>query len=95
MPFRREGRDPVTHGGFIFFFGGYLQQAPTLELLELTGDDLYSVVLSEKATSGGLDGWGWNDLKALPLSWCVGLALILKFGILAPRSVRRLYNHDP
>ena len=27
---------------------------------------------------GGLDGWGWNELKALPLSWYVGLAWILR-----------------
>ena len=57
---------------------GYLHQAPVLNLPVLTGDDLHSVVLSKKATSGGLDGWGWNELKALPLSWYVGLALILR-----------------
>ena len=51
---------------------------PVLQLLELTGEDLHSVVLAKKASSGGLDGWGWNELKALPLSWYVGLALILR-----------------
>ena len=53
-------------------------RAPTLVLPELAGEDLHAVVLSEKATSGGLDGWGWNELKALPLSWYVGLALVLR-----------------
>ena len=76
--FRREGRDPVSPDSFIDFVGLYLQQAPTLDLPELTGDDLHSAVLSEKATSGGLDGWTWHELKALPLSWYVGLALILR-----------------
>ena len=79
MPFfRREGRDLVTPDGFIQFVEGYLHQAPVLDLPVLTGDDLHSVVLSKKATSGGLDGWGWNELKALPLSWSVGLVLILR-----------------
>ena len=49
-----------------------------LELPELTGEDLHSAVLSKKSTSGWLDGWGWKELKALPLSWYVGLALILR-----------------
>ena len=44
----------------------------------LTGEDLHSAVLAKKSTSGGLDGWGWNELKALPLSWYVGLAWILR-----------------
>ena len=44
----------------------------------LTGEDLHSAALAKKSTSGGLDGWGWNELKALPLSWYVGLAWILR-----------------
>ena len=44
----------------------------------LTGEDLHCAVLAKKSTSGGLDGWGWNELKALPLSWYVGLAWILR-----------------
>ena len=26
----------------------------------------------------GLDGWAWNEIKALSLSWFVGLALVLE-----------------
>ena len=26
---------------------------------------------------GGLDGWAWNEIKALPLSWFSGLAMLL------------------
>ena len=44
----------------------------------LSGEDLHSAVLAKKSTSGGLDGWTWNELKALPLSWYVGLAWILR-----------------
>ena len=37
---------------------------------------LQATALAQKATSGGLDGWGWNELQALPLSWFVGLAWV-------------------
>ena len=34
----------------------------------LTGEDLHATVLAKRSSSGGLDGWGWNELKALLLS---------------------------
>ena len=34
--------------------------------------------MPKKPRLGGLDGWGWNELKALPLSWFVGLAWVLR-----------------
>ena len=40
--------------------------------------DLHSAALAKQATSGGLDGWDWNELKALLLSRYVGLAWILR-----------------
>ena len=27
---------------------------------------------------GGLDGWAWNEVKALPLPWFAGLAILLE-----------------
>ena len=30
----------------------------------------------KKSTAGGLDGWAWNENKALSLSWFVGLAVV-------------------
>ena len=39
---------------------------------------MHSAVLAKKSTSGGLDGWTWNELKALPLSWYVCLAWVLR-----------------
>ena len=74
--FRREGQDPVTPEAFLDFLGSYLEQA-SLSSPVLTGEDLHATVLAKKATSGGLVGWGWNELKALRLSWYVGLAWIL------------------
>ena len=44
----------------------------------LTGDVLAEVVQKKKSTAGGLDGWGWKELKALPLPWFDGLARILR-----------------
>ena len=39
------------------FVGDFLEQATFIDMPVLTGEDLHSVVLSKKATSGGLDGW--------------------------------------
>ena len=47
------------------------------ELPRLTGQVLADVVLRKSATAGSLDGWGWRELKVLPLSWFDGLARIL------------------
>ena len=49
-----------------------------LQLPELTGEDLHSATSAKKATSGGLDDWGWHELRALPLSWFLGLAWVLR-----------------
>ena len=43
----------------------------------LTGQMLANVVQSKSATAGSLDGWGWRELKVLPVSWYDGLARIL------------------
>ena len=43
----------------------------------LTGVVLFEVVKRKSATAGGLDGWGWRELKVLPLAWYEGLARIL------------------
>ena len=32
----------------------------------------------KKSTAGGLDGWAWNEIKALPLPWFAGLAILLE-----------------
>ena len=46
-------------------------QEEFLQLPILTGEDVYVTDYAKKTT--GLDGWGWNELKALPLSKFVGL----------------------
>ena len=41
------------------------------------GEDLADVVQRKRATVGSLDGWGWRELKVLPVSWFDELARIL------------------
>ena len=43
-----------------------------------TGEELYEGAMAKKSTAAGLDGWAWNEIKALSLSWFVGLALVLR-----------------
>ena len=38
---------------------------------------LADVVLRKGVSAGSLDGWGWRELKVLPVSWYDGLARIL------------------
>ena len=51
---------------------------PLLELPILTGEELHETAMAKKSTAAGLDGWAWNEIKALSLSWFVGLALVLR-----------------
>ena len=41
---------------------------------------LYEVVRAKKPTAGSLDGWGWRELKALPVAWFAP-ALTQMFGL--------------
>ena len=50
---------------------------PEVHSPQLTGQVLADVVQRKSATAGSLDGWGWRELKVLPVSWYDGLARIL------------------
>ena len=39
---------------------------------------MQEVARARKSAAGGLDGWAWNELKALPLPWFSGLAIFLE-----------------
>ena len=56
---------------------GWLPLLPEVSLPCLTGQMLADVVQHKSATAGSLDGWGWRELKVLPVSWYDGLARIL------------------
>ena len=55
----------------------WLPVLPIVDLPRLTGQMLYDVVHRKNATAGSLDGWGWKELKVLPVSWFDQLARIL------------------
>ena len=79
MPlFCRSGHPVVTPGQFLDFVGHLLPQEPYLDLPRVTGRDLQEVARAKKSTVGELDGWAWNELKALPLPWFSGLAIPLE-----------------
>ena len=56
---------------------GWLPFLPEVALPRLAGEMLTEVVHRKGATAGSLDGWGWREFKALPVSWFDGLARIL------------------
>ena len=76
--FCRSGHPVVTPDQFLDFVGHLLPQEPYLDLPKITGRDLQEVARAEKSTAGGLDGWAWNEIKALPLPWFSGLAILLE-----------------
>ena len=53
-------------------------QEAFLEMPTLTVEELHDVAMARKSTAGGMDGWAWNEVKALSLSWFAGLALVLR-----------------
>ena len=79
MPFFcRSGHPVVTADQFLDFVGHLLPQEPHLDLPRITGRDLEEVAWAKKSTAGALDGWAWNELKALSLPWFSGLAILLE-----------------
>ena len=78
LNFCRSGHPVVTADQFLDFVGHSLHQENFLDLPRITGRDLQEVARAKKATAGGLDGWAWNEVKALSLPWFSGLALLLE-----------------
>ena len=76
--FCRSGHPEVSPEQFLGFVGHFLPQENFLDLPRFTGRDLQEAVRAKKATAGGLDGWVWNEIKALPLPWFSGLAILLE-----------------
>ena len=76
--FCRSGHPVVTTDQFLAFVGHLLPQEPLPDLPRVTGRDLQEVARAKKSTAGGLDGWAWNEIKALPLLWFSGLAILLE-----------------
>ena len=75
--FCRSGQRETRLDEFSFEVDGWLPILPEIHLPRLTGQMLADVVLRKGVSAGSLDGWGWRELKALPVSWFDELARIL------------------
>ena len=75
--FCRSGQRETSPDEFNEEVDGWLPHLPEVHLPQLTGQVLADVVQRKGATAGCLDGWGWRELKVLPVSWYDGLARIL------------------
>ena len=75
--FCRSGQRETSLDEFSFEVDGWLPVLPEIHLPRLTGQMLADVVLHKGVSAGSLDGWGWRELKALPVSWFDELARIL------------------
>ena len=65
--FCRSGQREASLEEFNEDVVGWLPSLPEVHLPPLTGDDLFQVVRCKTATAGSLDGWGWRELKSLPV----------------------------
>ena len=75
--FCRSGQRDTSLEEFSFEVEGWLLLLPIVDLPRLTGQMLYDVVHRKNVSAGGLDDWGWRELKVLPVSWFDELARIL------------------
>ena len=77
LTFAVLGKRDTSLDEFRFEVDGWLPLLPEVHLPRLTGQMLADVVHRKGVSAGGLDGWGWRELKVLPVSWFDGLARIL------------------
>ena len=75
--FCRSGQRETSLEQFNEEVDGWLPLLPEVVLPRLTAQMLADVVQRKGATAGSLDGWGWRELKVLPVAWFDELARIL------------------
>ena len=75
--FCRSGQRDTSLEDFALEVDGWLPLVLAVSLPRLTGQVLPDVVQRKGAPAGSLDGWGWRELKVLPVSWFDELARIL------------------
>ena len=75
--FCRSGQREASFEELALEVDGWLPLLPVVSLPELTGEMLADVVRRRRTAAGSLDGWGWRELKVLPVPWFDGLARIL------------------
>ena len=75
MPFFcRKDRGHADLGSFRADAEGLTPLLDEVQLPRLSGAMLFEMVQKKSATAGSLDGWGWRELKALPVAWFDRLA---------------------
>ena len=74
--FCRSGQRETSLEEFTREVDGWLPLLPEVSLPRLSGEMLAEVVHRMGATAGSLDGWGWREFKAFPVSSFGGLARI-------------------
>ena len=67
--FCRSGQREASLEEFDREVEGWLPLLPEVHLPRLTGQMLADVVQSKNVTASCLDGWGWREMKALPVPW--------------------------
>ena len=75
--FCRSVHPVVTVGQFLAVVDPCLPQEAKIDLPRVTGQNLLEVARANRSMAGGLDGWNWNEIKALHLAWFSGLAILL------------------
>ena len=75
--FCRSGQRETSLEEFTQEVDGWLPLLQEVSLPRVTGEMLAEVVHRKGATAGSLDGWGWREFKALPVSLFDGLARLL------------------
>ena len=75
--FCRSGHPVVTVDQYLSFVHPFLAQEAELDLPPISGKELQEYARAKKSTAGGLDGWAWNEVQALPLSLFSALAILL------------------
>ena len=75
--FCRSGQRETSLDEFGFEVIRWLPILPEVHLPRLTGQMIADVVLRKGVSAGSLDGWGWREMKALPVSWFDQLARVL------------------
>ena len=69
----------VTVDQFLSFVGPYLSQEAELHLPPISGGIFRRLLGPRNPLLVVLNGWAWNFLKALSLSWFAVLAILLNF----------------
>ena len=75
--FCRTDKGSVDFSAYLDEFGGWLPSLAEVDFPPLLGSEFDDVVQREKSTSCSVDGWGWRDLQALPVTWFDWLAVVL------------------